>query len=119
MRITNSYIKVYIPYLLILPNLSFVNSTKQKLILLPISTISDSTKHNLQSFFYQNKFEKNQYLPSYSSNNQFATTIKSSNKGNNIVTTIEELFLNIRDKSSYKKLTEKAIHKICEFLYIL
>lgn len=46
---------------------------------------------------------------SFSPGNQFATNNKSDDKGNNAIATIKELFLNIRHRLSYEKLTEKAV----------
>lgn len=54
-------------------------------------------------------------MPSSSPNDQFTINNKSNNKGNNAKTIIDELFLNIRQRSSYDRLTEKTIHKTYEF----
>lgn len=77
--------------------------------------MSDPAKHNSQNFLYQNKPEKEQYLPNPPPNNQFVTNVKSDNKDNNIIAMIKELFLNIRHKLSYKRLIEKVVHETCEF----
>lgn len=59
-------------------------------------------------------------MPSFSPNNQFATNDKSNDKGNNDVVIIKELFLNIRYRSSYEKLIEKAVQKTYKFfIYFL
>lgn len=94
-------------------NLSVLNSTKQKLILSPVLSILDPIKHNPQSFLFQIELENNQYLASPFSSDQFAIDIESDNKSNNVVIMIEGLFLNIRHRSSYKRLIEKTIHKTC------
>lgn len=49
---SNSSIKVHISRSLIWLNLSALNSTKQKLVLSPISFMLDLAKHNSQSFSY-------------------------------------------------------------------
>ena len=54
-------------------------------------------------------------MPSPSLDDQFATNNKSNDGGNNAVATIEELFLNIKHRSSYEKLTKKAVRETCEF----
>ena len=112
---SNSSIKVYIPCLLILLNSSILNFTKQKSTSSPISSILDPTKHNSQSSLNKTELEEDQYLASPSPSDQFATNIKSDNKGNNTVATIKRLFLNIEYRSSYEKLMEKAVYDICEF----
>lgn len=71
----------------------------------------DPIKHNPQSFPSQIKLENNQYLTNPFSSDQFAIDIESDNESNNIVVTIERLFLNIRHRSSYKRLIEKAVYK--------
>lgn len=50
----------------------------------------DPDKYDPQSSPYQTVPEKNQYLASPSSGNQFATDIKSDVKDNNAVAIIEE-----------------------------
>lgn len=47
--------------------------------------------------------------------NQFAANVKNNNKTNNAITIIEELVMNIKYKSFYKKLIEKIIHETCGF----
>lgn len=47
---------------------------------------------------------------SLSNNNLFAINKKSYFDANNVITTIKELFLNIKYTPFYKKLTEKAIY---------
>lgn len=79
--------------------------------LLPVLSILDLAKYNLQSSFYQTKPEEDQYLANFSPNNQFASNVKSDNKNNNIIITIEELFLNIGYKLTYEKLIKKTIHE--------
>ena len=59
--------------------------------------------------------DKEQYTPSPSPDDQFATDDESDDGGNNAVATIEELFLNIGHRSSYERLTEKAVQETCEF----
>lgn len=59
-------------------------------------------------------------MPSSSLDNQFSIDNKSNNRGNNAIAIIKELFLNIRHKLSYKRLTEKVIQEMYEsFLYFL
>lgn len=103
LEISNSSIKIHIPSLSVLLYLSALNSTKQSPILVPVSSILDPTKHDLQSSCNQTKPKEDQYLASSFSSNQFATDIKSNNKGDNAVTTIERLFLNIKHRSFYKR----------------
>lgn len=50
-------------------------------------------------------------------NDWFAINIKGNNKDNNIITIIKELFVNIKNKLSYKRSVKKMSHKIYEFLY--
>lgn len=111
----NSRIKVHIPRSLILPNSSSINSTKQKLPLSPVLLILDLIKYNPQSFSGQNKPEEDQYLPSFSANNQFVINAKSDNKDNHAIAKIKGLFLNIGHRLFYKKLIEKAVYKTCKF----
>lgn len=54
-------------------------------------------------------------MASPSPGGQFATNFESNDEGNNAVATIEALFLNIGHRSSYERLTEKAIHETCKF----
>ena len=68
----------------------------------------------LKAFFIKLS-QKNTNMSSSSLNNQFATNVKSNNKDNNIVVTIEGLFLNIRYKLSYKRLTKKVVYKTYKF----
>lgn len=75
----------------------------------------DLIKHNPQSSPHQTNPEEDQYLTSLSPSNQFTNNVKSNNKDNNAVTTIERLFLSIEYRLSYKRLTKKAIHEICKF----
>lgn len=112
---TNFHIKIHIPRLSILPNLSVVSSTKQKSTLSPVSPMLDPPKHNSQGSPCRTKPEEDQYLPSPSPDDQFAIDVKSNNKSNDAVATIEGLFLNIGHRSSYERLTEKTVHETCEF----
>ena len=75
----------------------------------------DLAKYNPQSFPYQIKPEKDQYLANSSLSNQFITDIQNNDKSNNAITIIERLFLNIRYRLFYKSLTEKTIYEICKF----
>lgn len=99
----------------ILPSLSIASSTKQKSILLPVSFIRNFANYNLQSSTLNPEWDKKQYMPSFSPNNQYATNDKSNDKGNNDVVIIKELFLNIKYRSSYEKLIEKTIQKTYKF----
>lgn len=47
-------------------------------------------------------------------NNKFTSDVKKE-QGNDIVATIQELFLNIEYKSFYKRLTKKMIYEAWEF----
>lgn len=115
MRIFNSNIKVHILYLSILLNLSSIKSIKQKSTLSLVLSMLDLAKYNPQSFPYQIKPEKDQYLANSSLSNQFITDIQNNDKSNNAITIIERLFLNIRYRLFYKSLTEKTIYEICKF----
>ena len=64
---SNFNIKVYISYLLVLLNLFFLNSTKQKLTLSPVLSMLDLAKYNLQSSPNQTKPKENKYLASFPS----------------------------------------------------
>lgn len=75
----------------------------------------DLAKHNSQSSPYQIKTKKDQYLASFSPDDQYGTNIESHDKGNYAVAMMKELFLNIRYKSSYERVTEKAVHETFEF----
>ena len=112
---SNSSIKVHIPRLLVLLSSSVLNSTKQKLTLSLIPSMLDPAKHDLQSSPNQTEPEKDQYLASPSPGDQFATDVKSDDKNNNAVATIERLFFNIERKSSYERLTEKTVYETCKF----
>lgn len=48
-------------------------------------------------------------MPSPSPNSLFATNNESNDRGNDTVAMIDELFLNIGHKLSYKKLTKKVV----------
>lgn len=50
--ISNSNIKVHIPYSSVLLNLSTLNSIKQKFVSSPISFMLDPIKNNPQTSFY-------------------------------------------------------------------
>lgn len=113
--IFNFSIKIHILHSLVLLNLSTLNTIKQKLILLLILSILNPTKYDSQNSFYQTKSKKDQYLISFFLNNQFTTNIKSDDKRNNAISIIKGLFLNLRYRSSYKKLIEKMIYEICKF----
>lgn len=76
----------------------------------------DFTKYNPQSFAYQTELEENQYLASFSLIDQCANNVKSNDMNNNAVAIIEGLFLNIRYRSSYKRLIEKIVHETWKFL---
>lgn len=56
---------------------------------------------------------------SISLKNYFGIEIKNNNEGNNAITIIEWIFLNIGYRSSYKKLIKKVIYKIYEFFMYL
>lgn len=71
----------------------------------------DPAKHDPQSSPCRTEPEEDQYLPSPSPDDQFATDVESDDEGNDAVATIEGLFLNIGHRSSYEKLTEKAVHE--------
>lgn len=51
LELINFPIKIYILQLLILPNLFTIGFIKQKLILMLVSIMLDSVKHNPQGFF--------------------------------------------------------------------
>ncbi len=95
--------------------MSTLNSIKQKSTSSPVSFILDPVEHDPQSFPYQTKPKEDQYLASPSPGDQFTTNVKSDNKDNNAITTIEGLFLNIGYRSSYKRLTKKVVYKTCKF----
>lgn len=95
--------------------MSALNSIKQKSTLSLIAFILDPIKQNPQSFLNQTESEKDQYLVSRSLSNQFTTNVKSDDKSNNAITIIERLFLNIGYRSSYKRLTEKAVYWTYKF----
>ncbi len=59
--------------------------------------------------------EEEEYFASTSPGDQFTTDVKSNNKDNNVVVTIEVLFLNIGYRSFYERLMEKVVHETCEF----
>lgn len=88
---------------------------KQKLTLSPVLSMLDFAKHNPQSSSYKTKPEKNQYLASPPSRDQFAINVKSNNEANNVVATIKGLFLNIRHRSFYERLMENAVYEIFKF----
>ncbi len=115
MGTSNSNIKVHIPCSSIWLNLSALNSTKQKSKLSPVPSVLDPAKHNPQSFPNQIAPEEEEYLANLSPGDQFAINVKSNDKDNNAVVTIEGLFLNIGHRLSYKRSTEKAIYETCEF----
>lgn len=115
LRTSNSSIKVYIVHSSILIYLSALISIKPKSMSSPVPFILDPTKHDPQSFPYQTEPKEEEYLASSSSDNQFANNVKSNNKDNNAIATIERLFLNNRHRSSYERLTEKAVYKTCKF----
>lgn len=54
-------------------------------------------------------------MSSSSSNNQFIIDVKIDNKSNNIVITIKELFLNVKNRLSYERFMEKIVYGTCEF----
>ena len=114
-EVTSPQIKVIVPPTSILPASSNVSSTKQKSTLSPVPSIWNLADHNPRNSTFSPKSDKKQYTPSPSPNDQFATDNESDNRGNNAVATIEELFLNIEHRSSYKRLTEKAVQETCEF----
>lgn len=58
LRTSNFSIKVHIPHLSILLNLSTLNLWKQKLILSSVPSMLDSDKYNLQSVVYQTEPEQ-------------------------------------------------------------
>lgn len=75
----------------------------------------NSAKHDLQSSFYQTESEEDQYLASPSPRDYIITNVKSDSEGNNTITKIEGLFLNIRYKSFYERLTKKVVYETCKF----
>lgn len=113
-EVTGPQIKVMVPPISILPGLSNASSTKQKSTS-PVPSILNLADHNPRNSTFNPESDKEQYTPSPSPDDQFATDDKSDDGGNNAVATIEELFLNIRHRSSYERLTEKAVQETCEF----
>ena len=98
-----------VPPAFILPGASNANFSKQKSILSPVPFIWNLAKHDLQSSTFNPKSDKEQYTPSLLPDDQFTNNNESDDRGNNVVTTIEELFLNIGHRSSYIRLTMKAV----------
>lgn len=107
--IANLPIKIHILQLSIFLNLFSIYSTKWKSILLPVPFMLMPTKQNSQNFFWQNKSKKNQYVPSFSLDDQFAIDVKNNK---DTIATIEDLFLKIRYRSSSR---EKAVYETCKF----
>ncbi|MCJ1347429.1 hypothetical protein MMC31_005654, partial [Peltigera leucophlebia] len=108
-------IKVIVPPASILPGSSNANFTKQKSTSLPVPSLLNLADHDPRSSTFNLESDKEQYTPSPSPDDQFATDDESDDRGNNAVATIEELFLNIGHRSSYERLTEKAVQETCEF----
>lgn len=54
-------------------------------------------------------------MVSPSFDNDYTINNESDNSKNNIVTIIKLLFINIRNKLLYKRLTQKAVQNTCEF----
>lgn len=113
-EVTGPQIKVMVPPTSILLGSSNASSTKQKSTS-PVPSILNFANHNSRNSTFNPESDKEQYTPSPSPNDQFATDDESNNGGNNAVAMIEELFLNIGHRSSYERLTEKAIQETYEF----
>lgn len=60
----------------------------------------------------ETELDKNQYKPQ---NSHYSIADDNDDKINNIVTTIEELFLLIGHRSTYKRLIEQRIQLKCQF----
>lgn len=72
-------------------------------------------KYGFQSFSYWTKIEKNQYLPNFFLDNQFATNVKSNNESKDAIAIIEKLFLHMKYKLPDKKLMKKTVNETCKF----
>lgn len=108
---TNSHLEVQILPPSILSNLS----AKPEKTLLLVSPIQNPVEYNPQSSPCPAVLKKDQYLLCPFPDDQFATDVASDDEGNNVVAMIERLFLNVRHRSSYERLTEKAVYKTCKF----
>ena len=107
-EVTGPQIKVMVSPASILPGSSNASSTKQKSTSLPVPSIMNLANHNPRNSTFNLESDKEQYTPSPSPDDQFATDDERDDGGNNAVAMIEEQFLNIRHRSSYERLTEKA-----------
>lgn len=110
---TNSQIKVRILSTSILLGLFIAKSTKRNSTLLLVSFILALANHDAQNFTFNLKLDKDYYKPSFSPNSQFAINNESNNRSDNAVIIIEGLFLNIRYRLLYKRLTKKAVLETC------
>lgn len=62
------------------------------------------------------ELEEEEYLIRLSLDNQFAIDVIINDENNNAIAMIEGLFLNIKHRLSYKRLTEKAVYESYKFL---